>query len=103
MAQPLVVNIPHRLTRDNVRTRLQSGMSQIRTQFGQNVGQIEDKWAGDHCDFRLAAMGQTVNGRLDIADNSVRLEIDLPWILAAFASKIRAGIEQQGHKLLEQK
>lgn len=102
-SDPLVVNIPHRLTRDQVRGRLQGGVSQFRSQFGDKAGNVSDTWAGDHCDFKLAAMGQTVTGRVDVLDDSVRLEVDLPWILAAFASKIRTGIEQQGRKLLEHK
>jgi hypothetical protein len=103
MGQPLVVSIPHRQPRDQVRSKLQSGLGQIRSQFGAATGEMTDTWTGDHCDFKLLAMGQTVNGRLDVQDDCVRLEVDLPWILAAFASKIRAGIEQQGLKLLEKK
>ena len=48
-------------------------------------------------------MGQTVGGRLDVADEAVRLEVDLPWILSVFAEKAKSMIQKQGTLMLEKK
>ena len=54
-------------------------------------------------DFRVGAMGQTVNGHLDVMDDQVRVEVQLPWILAMIAEKAKNFIQKQGTLMLEKK
>jgi putative polyhydroxyalkanoate system protein len=97
----LTLNLPHRLGREEARRRLQNGIASFRTQNAQQFAQVEDHWTGDHLDLRLVAMGQTVTGRVDVEPEQVRVEIDLPWLFAMLAEKIRGQIEQGATKLLE--
>jgi hypothetical protein len=97
----ITVTIPHRLTQDEARQRLQDGIAKLRTQFGGQATAIQETWTDNQLDFRLTAMGQTVTGRIDVMPSAVKLEVNLPWLLAAFANKIRPQIEQQGRKMLE--
>ena len=97
------VNIPHRLTQEEARSRLQKGIADLKTQHAGKIASVQDTWSGNHMDLRLAAMGQTVIGRVDVEPNSVRVEVDLPWLLAVLAEKIKPQIEQQGRKMLEKK
>jgi hypothetical protein len=53
--------------------------------------------------FNLGVMGQTVQGHLDVAEDNVRLEVQLPWMLAMFAEKAKEMIRRQGTLLLEKK
>ena len=46
---------------------------------------------------------QTINGRIDVEATVVKVELELPWLLAAMAEKIRPQIEQEGRKMLEEK
>jgi hypothetical protein len=62
---------------------------------------VEERWDGDSLHFGVAALGQTVSGRVDVADDLVRVEVALPWLLAAFAEKIKVGVQKQGQILLE--
>ena len=103
MAKPLIVTIPHQLGQAEATRRLQHGMKQVRSSFGDKVSVIEDTWTGNHMDFRAGAMGQTVSGRIDVMDDSVRLEVDLPWVLSLFAEKAKAIIQRQGTLMLEKK
>lgn len=107
MRKPVVVTIPHRLSKEEAKNRLQNGLGQVRSQLlSQLAGKIasfEDSWTGDRMDFRLAALGQAVTGRIEVLDEAVRVEVDLPWILASLAEKVRARIQKQGTKLLEKK
>ena len=103
MAKPLIVTIPHQLGQAEATRRLQDGMKQVRSSFGDKVSFIEDTWTGSHMDFRAGAMGQTVAGRLDVAADSVRLEVDLPWVLSLFAEKAKSIIQRQGTLMLEKK
>ena len=107
MSRPVVVTIPHQLTRSEAKERLHNGFgrirSQLRSQFAGKLASIEDHWTEDRMEFRALALGQSVTGRLDVLDDAVRVELDLPWFLAAFAETFRTRIRQEGTRLLEKK
>ena len=97
------LSVPHRLGPDEARTRIQNTLAGLKSQHAAKLAQVEEHWAGNHMDFRLAVMGQAVTGRIDVRDNAVDLAIDLPWILAMFAEKVRGEVQREGTKLLEKK
>jgi hypothetical protein len=103
MSKPIVVSIPHQLGKEEALRRLQSGLGRFRTSFGDKVAVVEETWAGDHLDFRWGIFGQTVGGNLDVAADHVRLEVQLPWLLAQLAEKATALIQKQGTLLLGKK
>lgn len=99
----LKVSLPHRLSRQEAVRRLQNGFAGFRQQYGHQIAQLDDTWSGDHLDFRATAFGQSLTGRLDVRDNTVDIEIDLPWLFAVLAEKIKGQVVQAGTKLLEKK
>lgn len=100
MPQPLVVTIPHNLTREQARARIAGGVGTFRSQFGANVSKFDDAWSGDRLTLNVVAMGQAVGARADVNDHDVRIEVDLPWMLAMLADKIRGRVEADARKLL---
>ena len=103
MSKPVVVSIPHQLGKEGARRRLQGGVGRLREQFGDKLGKVEDTWTGDHADFRVTVLGQSVIGALDVMESEVRVEVQLPWMLAMVAEKAKGLIEKQGTLLLEKK
>ena len=103
MSKPLVVMIPHNLGKEEAIRRLKAGIANIHEQFGDKLTRVEDKWTGDHLDFRVSALGQGVSGALDVANDQVRLELQLPWLLSVFAEKAKGLIQKQGTLMLEKK
>jgi Putative polyhydroxyalkanoic acid system protein (PHA_gran_rgn) len=103
MARPLIVSIPHNLGRAEATRRLQGGMSSVKSQFGDKVASIDETWSGNRMDFRVGAMGQNVSGHLEVMEEQVRVEVQLPWILAMIAEKAKTFIQKQGTLLLEKK
>jgi Putative polyhydroxyalkanoic acid system protein (PHA_gran_rgn) len=103
MSKPLVVSIPHNLGKGEAVRRLQGGLSGLKSQFGDKVASINETWAGDRMDFRVGAMGQNISGHLDVMEDQVRVEVQLPWILAVVAEKAKSFIQKQGTLLLEKK
>ena len=97
------VSIPHRLTQDEARARLQQGLSDLKAQHAASIAQVAEQWNGNAMSFRLTAMGQAITGRVDVQPSAIRLEMDLPWLLAAFAEKFKPRIEQEGRRMLEEK
>jgi len=58
-------------------------------------------WSGDHLDFRASLLGQSTTGTIDVAEDHVRLEVQLPCLLSLLANKAKALVEKQGKLLLE--
>lgn len=103
MAKPLVVSIPHNLGKAEALRRLQGGLTSLKSQFGDKVASINENWTGDRMDFQVGAMGQNVSGHLDVMEEQVRVEVQLPWILAMVAEKAKSFIQKQGTLMLEKK
>ena len=103
MSKPVVVNIPHDLGREEAHRRLQTGFGRIREQIVGQALSFEERWEGERLHFNAGALGQKVSGRVDVLDKSVRIEVDLPWVLAAIAEKLQGRIQREGILLLEKK
>ena len=103
MAKPVVVSIPHRLGREEAVRRLKSGLERARTTFAAQFSVLQESWTGDHLDLRVAILGHATGGMIDVADDHVRIEIELPWLLGMVAEKAKALIQKQGQLMLEKK
>ena len=103
MTTPLVVSIPHRLGRQEAVRRLKAGLGQARTSFGHVMSVDEEVWNGDSLTFRIRALGQSANGIIDVADDHLRLEVSLPWLLAKLSERLVPAIRKEGTLLLEKK
>jgi hypothetical protein len=100
MARSVVVTVPHRSSRGDILARLRTHLPQIKAKAAPYVSSIEDRWEGDELAFAVAAAGQRIAGRLRVEEEVVRLEIELPAILAAVAGPVRRRIEAEAVKLL---
>ncbi len=101
MTRPIVVTIPHRLGKDEAKRRMRQGFSDVRSHVSDNFVTLHDAWAGDHLDFQARLLGQSATGSVDVADDHVRLEVQLPWALAMLADKAKTLVERRGQRMLE--
>jgi hypothetical protein len=100
MADPVVVDIPHKLGREAARARIAGGVGKI-AEIVPGGGHVEQRWDGDTLHFTVSAMGQQVASRLQVFEDKVHAEVDLPPMLALFASKVREKLAEKGMKLLK--
>jgi hypothetical protein len=103
MPHPLVISVPHSLGKEEAVRRLKSGLATAQSQFRQFFTVQEEIWSGDRLAFRVATLGQTASGTLDVAEDHVRLEIVLPWLLSMAARQIQRVVNAQGTIMLEKK
>ena len=103
MTAPLVVSIPHRLGKEEAVRRLKTGLGQARTSFGHLMSLDEEVWNGDNLRFRVRALGQSAYGTIDVAEDHLRLEVSLPWLLAKLSERLIPAIRKEGTLLLEKK
>ena len=54
-------------------------------------------------DFRVRALGQVAAGNVQVGEDSVRLEVTLPWLLHKFGEAVQKTIGGRGRILLEKK
>jgi len=101
--QPFIVSIPHKLGKEEATRRLKSGLGSAKTQYAHLIQVNEEIWSGDRLAFRITALKQQASGTLDVAEDHVRLEVVLPWLLAGIAHGAQAMIRERGLRMLEKK
>jgi Putative polyhydroxyalkanoic acid system protein (PHA_gran_rgn) len=102
MSAPLIVSIPHQLGREEAMRRLKGGLT--RAAASVPVLKVdEERWEDNRMFFRVHALGQPANGQIEVADDHVRLEVMLPWLLQRFAEVAQAAIRHRGSLLLTKK
>ncbi|SDN68081.1 polyhydroxyalkanoic acid system family protein [Afipia sp. GAS231] len=102
MSAPLVVSIPHSLGREEAMRRLKTGLSRAAASVPV-LSVDEERWEDNRMIFRVRAMGQAAAGHVDVADDHVRVEVVLPWLLQRFAEAAQAMIRSRGDRLLTKK
>lgn len=123
MSRPVTVTIPHALGKDVAKQRIADGFGQFQEHLvaglsGQESGgraggllasalrstiTFKQHWSGDRLEFEGGGLGQKVTGRIDVGDNDVVMQVDLPEMLAALADRFRGQLQHEGQKLLEKK
>ena len=99
MPAPLIVSIPHHLGREEATRRLKAGLTRAASSIPV-LHVDEERWEESRMIYRVRALGQAVWGHLDVADDHVRLEMTLPWLLQRFAEAAQAAIRNRGKLLL---
>jgi hypothetical protein len=102
MSAPLVVLIPHRLGREEALRRLKTGLARAASSLPV-LSVDEERWEDNRMIFRVRALGQVAAGHVDVADDHVRVEVVLPWLLQRFAEVAQAAIRKRGNLLLTKK
>jgi hypothetical protein len=103
MHKPLTVSIPHRLGKAEAVRRLKSGLSSVKTDFASFFTVQEETWAGDTLTFKISAVGTQASGTIDVRDDHVLMELQLPWLLHQIVEKAQGLIRKRGQLLLEKK
>ena len=124
MSRPITVTLPHQLGKEEAKRRISHGFGQFEEHLiaglsGQPAGggrsgglfgaalrstmSFSQQWTGDRLEFTGGGLGQKVSGRIDIDDNSVVMQVDLPEMLAALADRFAGQLQHEGTKLLEKK
>lgn len=99
MPAPLVVSIPHSLGREEAMRRLKSGLG--RAAASVPVLKVdEERWEDNRMIFRVRALGQAAAGHVDVADDHVKVEVMLPWLLQRFGEIAQTAIRNRGRLLL---
>jgi putative polyhydroxyalkanoate system protein len=100
MTQPIEVDLPHNLGKDEARRRIANNLHKLEEQIPGGA-QVQSSWTGDQLNLDVAAMGQSVIATIDVMENKVRLKVLLPPMLGMFSGMIQAALRNKGGALLE--
>ena len=95
------VPIKHQLGREEARRRLRDRSGELAGLFPGMAAAVEIDWPSeDRMSTKVTVMGKTVQGHVDVEEDSVIFDIDLPMALSFVEPMIRSTIEAKGRKLL---
>ena len=100
MSQPIDVDLPHNLGKDEARRRIANNVHKLE-QHIPGGAQVKSGWSGDQLNLNVAAMGETVNATIEVMDSKVHLRVLLPGMLGMFSGVIQAALQKKGSVLLE--
>jgi putative polyhydroxyalkanoate system protein len=100
MTQPIDVDLPHNLGKDEARRRIGNNIHKLQEHIPGGA-HVQSGWTGDQLNLDVAAMGQSVTATIDVKDKSVHLKVLLPGMLGMFSGVIQAALQKKGSVLLE--
>src|SRR5262249_60595904 len=100
-SEPIVVTISHRLGRDEVKRRLDDGLSQILRRLTPFASSIDCRWAGYRLGFGMTVLGQRIIGQIDVEDYLLRIELGLPLLPRLLSGTIIRRVRREVSRLLD--
>ena len=100
MTQPIDVDLPHNLGKDEARRRIASNIHTLQEHIPGGA-QVQSGWSGDQLNLDVAAMGQVVTATIDVMESKVHLKVLLPGMLGMFGGVIQAALQKKGGAMLE--
>lgn len=96
------VSLPHQLEKAEIRRRLEERKGEIVSYFPEGMADLDSRWVGeDHMDFIVAIAGQRIQGAVEIGEDRVDIEVDLPFILSFLKGKVEESVTKEGTRLLK--
>jgi putative polyhydroxyalkanoate system protein len=86
----------HSLSKDEAKKRAEDLAKELETKLG-----LQWRWEGDHIRFEApsgAAKGTT--GSVEVTDSTVRVQVDLPFLLRVLKGKVESKVNEKLDKLL---
>jgi hypothetical protein len=100
MAKTITLVVPHSLGAARAKQGVSEQMDRLKAAFNDRIGSTDVVWTDYHADVRVAALGQTITAKIDVLDDSLRLDVDLPWFLASLSPKVENFLQKVGQESL---
>jgi hypothetical protein len=101
MSNSIVITVPHNLGAEEAKSRIAKQLEHLRRDYIDKLAYSEANWNGNTADLRVVAFGQTATGKICVISDSLRIEVQLPWILAALTGKIQGVLKSNAEESLQ--
>jgi hypothetical protein len=96
------VSLPHNLGSEEVRRRMHKHAHEIANYFPPGMASVKTEWPDeDHMDLLITAAGQGINGQIEVGEDYVLIDMDLPPILGFLGGTLERAVRKHGGKMLE--
>ena len=100
MTQPIDIDLPHNLGKDEARRRIANNIHKLQEHIPGGAT-VQSGWNGDQLNLQVAAMAEAVNATIDVQETKVHLKVLLPGMLGMFSGLVQAALQKKGSVLLE--
>ena len=88
------VQVPHTLTKDEARSRLERFVEMIEQKYANQVSDLQQTWDGDTLNFHFKTYGIPLDGSIAVGDHDLNMSGDLPFTAMMFKGKIESEIRE---------
>jgi hypothetical protein len=96
----LFLRVPHTLGRAEAKRRIGTAATEAKARPWQYLHASDLDWHAYRLNFRATALGQTIEGTIDIEREFVELRAQLPFVIRTLANRIMPILRDTGQKLL---
>lgn len=100
MSQPIEVDLPHSLGKEEARRRIANNIHRLHEHIPGGA-HVESGWVGDQLNLKVTALGDSVQSTIEVEETKVRVKVLLPGLLGMFGGPIQAMLRSKGNLLLE--
>lgn len=100
MSNAITVTVPHTLGVDAAKARVAEQLTKMQRDYVDKVAHSEVTWDGDVATVRVSAVGQAATAQITVLKDLLRIDVQLPWLLAAISGKIQQFVTQNANEVL---
>jgi hypothetical protein len=94
------LEIPHTLSADDARSRLERFAESLQARFQDKVSDLEQAWNGNTLSFGFKSFGFKIGGAIAALDQKLDVTGDIPLSAMMFKGKIESEIREQLGRLM---
>lgn len=95
------VTLPHDLPKDEVRRRMRAHADEIAGFFPAGIAKVTTDWhSEDRMSIAAEVVGYTIPGGVDVRDNEVVIEMQLPAMLGLMRGPLEHAVKKEAGRLL---
>jgi hypothetical protein len=88
MPKSISITLPHTLGAAEAKRRVEEQINRVCAAYVDKIGHSRVSWTGDEAKFDVSALGQASSGTIAVFPDSLRIDVQLPWVLAALSGKV---------------
>lgn len=100
MAKQFKVSVPHELGQEEAVERIKGLVAELKKEYGDQVGRVEETWSGNRCEFRLKIKRINLSGTIEVGDASAEIRGALPFGARLFEGQAKQLIAKRARELL---
>jgi hypothetical protein len=93
------IAVPHHTTRQLARQKVEQRLGALLGQFGGHAQDVQHEWSGDVLKFKGKARGFSLEGSVEVTDDSIIIDGKLPFMAKPFEPRIREAVLKEAESM----